>query len=397
MAEPLVKWAVEVTRLEDLPRIVRRAAKIAMTPPTGPVFISLPGDILNDEAGIDLGASTRIDTRVRPSDDSLGALADRLLRAENPVLLCGNEIVKSDALAETAELAALIGAAAYQQTVPFGSHFLSEHPCFMGALSRDQKQVRATLAPYDLMVVVGADVLRMSVFDEVDPLPDGLPIIQIGLDDWEMGKNYPAEMAVAGDVRETLRALIPALQERGGESLSNAAPARVDALAARNWTAKRSWAGRGHQSPGHPYAHPSRLADVADCRDPARGRDRRRGRDLVDSTAERLAALSGAARPPWARQRWHRLGDCRCGRRATGASRPCRLCRDRRREFDVLDPGIVDRSEPEAATDLCDQQQWRLSGSSSSVSGHSMGASISSVWTFRTRLWISQGWRLLWG
>ena len=56
IAEPLVKWAVEVTRLEDLPRIVRRAAKVAMTPPTGPVFISLPGDILNAEAGIDLGA-----------------------------------------------------------------------------------------------------------------------------------------------------------------------------------------------------------------------------------------------------------------------------------------------------------------------------------------------------
>ena len=65
MAEPLVKWAVEVTRLEDLPRIVRRAAKIATTPPTGPVFISLPGDILNAEAGIELGRSTRVDTRVR--------------------------------------------------------------------------------------------------------------------------------------------------------------------------------------------------------------------------------------------------------------------------------------------------------------------------------------------
>ena len=63
MAEPLVKWAVEVTRLEDLPRIVRRAAKIAMTPPTGPVFISLPGDILNAEAGIELGSSTRVDTQ----------------------------------------------------------------------------------------------------------------------------------------------------------------------------------------------------------------------------------------------------------------------------------------------------------------------------------------------
>ena len=102
MAEPLVKWAVEVTRLEDLPRIVRRAAKIAMTPPTGPVFISLPGDILNAEAGIELGRSTRVDTRVRPSDESLQALAARILKAERPVIIVGDEIVKSDALQEAA-------------------------------------------------------------------------------------------------------------------------------------------------------------------------------------------------------------------------------------------------------------------------------------------------------
>ena len=89
MAEPLVKWAVEVTRLEDLPRIVRRAAKIATTPPTGPVFISLPGDILNAEAGIELGRSTRVDTRVKPSDEALQALAaahpeSRAARSSSP-------------------------------------------------------------------------------------------------------------------------------------------------------------------------------------------------------------------------------------------------------------------------------------------------------------------------
>ena len=106
MAEPLVKWAVEVTRLEDLPRIVRRAAKVATTPPTGPVFISLPGDILNAEAGIELGRSTRVDTRVRPSDQSLQALTQRILKAERPVIIAGDEIVKSDALQEAAELAA---------------------------------------------------------------------------------------------------------------------------------------------------------------------------------------------------------------------------------------------------------------------------------------------------
>ena len=80
IATPLVKWATEIHRLEDLPRIVRRAAKIATTPPTGPVFISLPGDVLNDETGVDLGSRTRIDTAVRPSDATLAALAERLWR-----------------------------------------------------------------------------------------------------------------------------------------------------------------------------------------------------------------------------------------------------------------------------------------------------------------------------
>src|SRR5262249_36989257 len=58
IATPVVKWATEVNRIEDLPRILRRAAKVATTAPTGPVFVSLPGDILNNEAPIDLGTPT---------------------------------------------------------------------------------------------------------------------------------------------------------------------------------------------------------------------------------------------------------------------------------------------------------------------------------------------------
>ncbi len=240
IAEPLVKWATEITRLEDMPRIVRRAAKIAMTPPMGPVFISLPGDILNNEAGIDLGSSTRVDTRNRPADDVLESLADRLLRSENPVIVCGNEIVTSDALAEAGEFADAIGAAVYQQTVPYGSHFLSEHPCFVGGLSRSQPQVRGTLEPYDLMIVLGADVLRMSVWDAVDPMPAELPIVQIGLNDWEIGKNYATEIAIGSDVRETLKALTPVLKERGGSVLSDASARRIAALGPKNWSANRA-------------------------------------------------------------------------------------------------------------------------------------------------------------
>jgi benzoylformate decarboxylase len=240
MAEPLVKWAVEVTRLEDLPRIVRRAAKIATTPPTGPVFISLPGDILNAEAGIDLGRSTRIDTRVKPSDEALQALAHRILKAERPVIIAGDEIVKSDALQEAAALAEVLGCPAYQQSAPYGSHFLSESPCFMGALTRSQTQVRETLAPYDLMIALGADPLRMSVHSETDPLPEGMPVVQIGLVDWDIAKNFGAEIALKADVRETLRALIPVLKAAGGAALEALAKQGIAALAPKNWSANRA-------------------------------------------------------------------------------------------------------------------------------------------------------------
>ena len=239
MAEPLVKWAVEVNRLEDLPRIVRRAAKVATTPPTGPVFISLPGDILNAEAGIELGRSTRVDTRMKPSDAALQALAQRILKAHRPVIITGDEIVKSDALQEAARFAETLGCPAYQQSAPYGAHFLSESRCFMGALSRSQKQVREVLSPYDLLIVLGADPLRMSVHSEIEPLPESLPIVQVGLVDWELAKNFGAEIALKADVRETLVALIPLLQESGGTALAARAKRGIAELASKNWTARR--------------------------------------------------------------------------------------------------------------------------------------------------------------
>ncbi len=239
IAAPLVKWATEITRLEDMPRIVRRAAKIATTPPTGPVFLSLPGDVLNDEKGIDLGKSTRVDAMTRPTEEALASLAARLVKAERPALLVGQEVVTSGAFEEVARLAEVLGAPAYQQTVPYGAHFPSEHPAFMGALSRDQKQVRDILAAHDLLIVAGADVLRMSVWSETDPLPPDLPLIQLGQLDWEMGKNYPAEIAVRADLKATLNALTPILEEAGGEQLRAAAPKRIASVADRSWSAKR--------------------------------------------------------------------------------------------------------------------------------------------------------------
>lgn len=239
MAEPLVKWAVEVTRLEDLPRIVRRAAKIATTPPTGPVFISLPGDILNAEAGIDLGKSTRVDTRVAPSAEALQALANRILSAKNPVMIVGDEIVKSNALEEAASLASTLGCPVYQQTIAYGAHFLSEHPNFMGALTRVQKQVSEIIDAHDLLIVLGSDPVRMSVYSEISPMPADMPIVQVGLVDHDLAKNFSVEIALKADVKETLRVLVPALASAGGSDLARRAPESTAKLASKNWTSRR--------------------------------------------------------------------------------------------------------------------------------------------------------------
>src|SRR5574341_2105400 len=67
VAQPLVKWAVEATRAADLPRILHRAAKIALTPPTGPVFLSLPGDVLDESLDLEMGRPVRVNTADRKS------------------------------------------------------------------------------------------------------------------------------------------------------------------------------------------------------------------------------------------------------------------------------------------------------------------------------------------
>src|SRR5438067_6086173 len=92
VAQPLVKWAVEVTRAADLPRVIHRAAKPALTPPTGPVFLSLPGDVLDETAELDMGTAVRVEASARPTDATLNSVVEMLLRAKRPAILAGQEL-----------------------------------------------------------------------------------------------------------------------------------------------------------------------------------------------------------------------------------------------------------------------------------------------------------------
>lgn len=239
IAQPLVKWAVEVTRVEDLPRIVRRAAKIALTPPMGPVFISLPGSILDDEAELDFGSPTRVDATTRPSDETIDRLVDRLLLAEKPVMIAGRELANHDIFDEAGELAELLGAAVYQEPVPYNARFPSDHFACMGDLTRNQKKVREILQQYDLLLCLGADLLRMSPYSPVDPLPDDMPVVHITERDWELGKNYPTEFAIRANVKETLLALLPVLRARRSSEQAGKVERRLNELKSRNWSSQR--------------------------------------------------------------------------------------------------------------------------------------------------------------
>jgi benzoylformate decarboxylase len=236
VAQPLVKWAVEVTRAADLPRIMHRAAKIALTPPTGPVFLSLPGDVLDETVELDMGRPVRVQSALRPSQDVVGQMAKMLVAARKPVIVAGQELAQRDAFAEAAELAELLGAPVYQSSVPYSAQFPTAHPAFMGPLTRQQRQVRAALEPHDLLLCLGADLLRMSVYSPVEPLPENLPVIHISERPHELGKNYRTDLAVQADVKEALLALLSLLREKSDRKK---AEARLSEFKSQNWTAQR--------------------------------------------------------------------------------------------------------------------------------------------------------------
>jgi benzoylformate decarboxylase len=227
LARPFVKWAAEVHRLDDLPRLVHRAAKTALAPPTGPVFLGLPGDILKAEGEIDLMRPTRIGTRLRGDLGEIAKAATILAAAKRPIIMAGDAVAQSHALAELVAFAELIAAPVYAEFVPNTASFPASHPLFRGNVTRLQPAVRKVLDEYDVLVSVGADLFTLSLPSNVDPMPPDMPLIHLDTDPWEIGKNYPAAAAILGDPKTTLPELSAVVGERMTSAARGAARARL--------------------------------------------------------------------------------------------------------------------------------------------------------------------------
>src|SRR6266478_1217540 len=226
VAQPFVKWSTEARRLEDLPRLVRRACKTALAHPTGPVFLSLPVDVLNAERDLDFLAPTRIDPRIRGPRAAVRDAARRLARARRPLIVAGDCVAHGDALAELAEVAELLGAPVMTEPVASTCNFPFTHPLYAGAMPRLAPQIRAALGRHDLLFSVGGDLFTLSLPSDVDPMPPGLDVVHLDVDSWELGKNYPAAVAILGDPKATLPDVAEALRTELGAAGHPEAAAR---------------------------------------------------------------------------------------------------------------------------------------------------------------------------
>jgi benzoylformate decarboxylase len=218
VARPYTKWSTEAHRLEDLPRIVRRAVKTALAHPTGPVFLSLPVDVLNNERDIDLGASTRVAPRIVGDRKAIDEAAKRLAKADKPLLVAGDAVAHSDAIPELIELAELLGAPVVTEGVASTCNFPFSHPLYIGSFPRLAPPIRAFLMHHDLLCSIGGDLFTLSLPSDVEPMPHGLDVIHIDTDPWEIGKNYAAAVGIQGDPKATLPELSEAVRRHTGKT-----------------------------------------------------------------------------------------------------------------------------------------------------------------------------------
>lgn len=241
VARPWTKWAYEVQRVEDVAQATRRALQTALTPPTGPVFLSLPVDLQSQPLrghDLDIAPPYRPDRRVRPPLEPLERAAALLRDALNPAILAGSRVAESGGVVALVRLAERLGAPVFAESQ--SSHgrlpMPPVHPLYRGILPLWSPEIHEALRGHDVILAVGLNVLRLYIHREPeDPLPRDAKVIHLDSNPGEIAKNYPVEVGLPGDPASGL-AELDSLIECGRTD-----PARALAGSRlRRWTERRA-------------------------------------------------------------------------------------------------------------------------------------------------------------
>jgi benzoylformate decarboxylase len=217
MPHPLVKWAYEPARAEDVPLALAHGAHLASLPPKGPVFVSLPMDDWYaevDEADAREAIARRVDGRTVADPAAVRVLADRLNAATNPVMVAGPDIDASGAWDDAIALAERQRLPVWATPAPGGGRlgFPENHPNYRGVLPPAIGPVAQTLEGHDLILVVGSSVFPYYPYIPGPLLPEGAKLVAITSDPDEAARA-PMGDALVADVKLTLAALLADVPE----------------------------------------------------------------------------------------------------------------------------------------------------------------------------------------
>ncbi len=218
MTNPITKWTWVAKTTNGIPETLRRGLKFAATPPSGPVFLSLPNNILRDEGKAAIWDQAKFDVpmRIRPDQESVEKAARLLIEARNPLMSVGDEITWSHGEKETLALAELLGLPVASQPGALGfwsKPFPTRHPLYIGAQLRD---MRFPGKP---------DVLLNFGNRYGERASPGTTLISVRLDPASLARTTPIDVAMVADLRLAAADLIAAVK-------SLATPARLKEIAA---------------------------------------------------------------------------------------------------------------------------------------------------------------------
>ena len=211
LPRPWVKWAYQPARAQDVPGAIMRAYAVALQPPAGPVYVSIP---LNDwdEPALGDAVVRTVSARYAPDPDRIALFAERIHKSKNPVLIYGPEIERSGGWESGIKLAERLRAPVYISPMADRASFPQTHPLFRGIAPIAIGPLSKQLKGHDLIVVVGAQVFRYYPYIAGEYLPHGAELLQITSD------PYDAAAAIVGDsllsdARLALEALVDSIPE----------------------------------------------------------------------------------------------------------------------------------------------------------------------------------------